>query len=62
MTNSRQSLANIIDLAKGKSETSLSIITYIKPNKLYLTDFKIKRDNCEFSSITVIASQKNSYP
>ena len=62
MTNSRQNLANTIDLAKGKSETSLSIITYIKPKKLYLTDFKIKRDNCEFNSIAVIASQKNSYP
>ena len=55
-------MANTIDLAKGESETSLSIITYIKAKKLYLTDFKIKRDNCEFSSITVIASQKNSYP
>ena len=36
MTSSRQSLANIIDLAKGKSETSLSIITYIKLKKIIL--------------------------
>ena len=30
--------------------------------KIYLTDFKTERENYESSSITVIASQKNSYP